>query len=271
MKANRISIALAAILAAGMMAMPVMAKMNESAVPVDTQTAEAAAEKKDSADDILKPGRAWDVDTDMEDQIYTIRIKALGSEKEGYYWENYTGDRGDATCIELLTQSTQEEGLAYAGSFRVVTDQKTSFEDYIRLVYTNGIAVDEYMDFNVLIEDGEFEEITGGSHYLPVSDEDYAKLIEGEWAQEKGGNASLRITLNPESGFDCVLKDAKAKEFSFHAEHDGIKEAFVYKNTDESLGLVAIDPSSESEENIKLIMHDLENAGDEDITFVKAK
>ncbi len=268
MRMNKFGLGVIAVLTAAMMAIPAAA--NEAA-PVNGQAAETAAEEKDTAKDFMKPGRIWDVETEMHDKTYTIRIKALGSEKEGFHWENYTGDRGDASSIELLTQSTMEEGLAYAGSFRVVTDQQTPFEDYIRLVYTDGTAVDEYMDFHVLIDEGEFEEITGGSHYMPVSDDEYAKLIEGEWKEEKDGQTSLKITQNPDGGFDGVLKKAGAEEFAFHADHDCIKEAFVYKDDNENLGLVAIDPSSESEDNIRLLMHDLENAGNEDITFVKAE
>jgi predicted nucleic acid-binding Zn-ribbon protein len=135
----------------------------EAEEAAETEEPEAAEEAEDEQD-FLNPGRAWEVETDMEDQVYTIRIKARGSEKEGYHWENFNGDRGDATVIELLTQSTEEKGLAYAGSFRVETDQKTRFEDYIRLVYTNGISVDEYMDFNVLIEVGELLFLLSGVH-----------------------------------------------------------------------------------------------------------
>ena len=268
MKMNKFSLGLIAVLTAGMMAVPAFAA--QTGAGGTTQEA-AAAEEAEAEPDFLNPGRAWEVETDMEDQVYTIRIKARGSEKEGYHWENFTGDRGDATAIELLTQSTEEKGLAYAGSFRVETDQKTRFEDYIRLVYTNGISVDEYMDFNVLIEDGEFEEITGGCHCMPVDDDDYAKLIEGEWKDENGGEAALKLTQNPAGGFDGTLTNAKAKEFTFHADYDWMNEAYVYKKGEEGLGLVTIHPASESEDKIRLLMHDMQNAGDEDLTFVKAE
>ena len=269
MKKSRFSLGLIAVLTAGMMAIPVLATGTANA---DTsQEAAAEAEEQDFAEEFLKAGRAWEVETDMQDQVYTIRIKAQGSEKKGFYWENYTGDRGDASSIELLTQSTEEKDLAYAGSFRPVTDQKTQFEDSIRLVYTNGIAVDEYMDFKVLIEDGEFEEITGGSHYQSGSDAEYAGIIEGEWKEDKDGKAGLKITRNPDGGFDGVLTDAKAKEYAFHADYDCIQGAFVYKNDDQGMGLFTVDPASESKEKVQLLMHDMENAGDGDLTFVKAK
>ncbi len=271
MKMNKFSLGLIALLTSGLIAIPACAAAADSPAAADTSQETAAVEEEESEKEFLMPGRVWEVDTEMEDQSFTIRIKALGREKEGYQWEYYSGDIGGATAIELLTQSTQEEGLAYAGSFRPVTEQKDHFDDNVRLVYTNGIAVDEYMDFNVLIGDGEFEEITGGSHHLPASD-DYTKQIVGEWKDADGGDAALKITLNPDGGIDGKLTNAKAKEFDFHADFDCIKGSFVYKdNEEEGLGLIAFDPASESEDKIRLLMHDMMNAGDEDLTFVKAE
>ena len=112
MKMNKFSLGLIAVLTAGMMAVPVFAAQTgaggttqEAAAAEETA---AAAEEAEAEQDFLNPGRAWEVETDMEDQVYTIRIKARGSEKEGYHWENFNGDRGDATVIELLTQSTRK-------------------------------------------------------------------------------------------------------------------------------------------------------------------
>ena len=34
---------------------------------------------------------------------------------------------------------------------------------------------------------------------------------------------------------------------------------------------MTIHPASESEDKIRLLMHDMQNAGDEDLTFVKAE
>lgn len=270
MKMNKLALSLIAVLTAGMMAMPVFADGTAASDTADTSEETAAAEEEESEKEFLTPGRVWEVDTEMEDSSFTIRIKALGREKEGYHWEYYSGDTGGATSIELLTQSTQEKNLVYAGSFRPVTDQKYPFDDSIRLVYTNGIAVEEYMDFHVRIEDGEFEKITGGCQHQPAS-ADYSKQIVGEWKEENGSGAGLKITQNPGGGFDGKLTNAKVKEYDFHAEFDCIKGSFVYKDNEKGLGLFAIDPASEGEDKIRLLMHDMENAGDEDLTFVKAE
>ena len=106
---------------------------------------------------------------------------------------------------------------------------------------------------------------------MPVDDDDYAKLIEGEWKDENGGEAALKLTQNPAGGFDGTLTNAKVKEFTFHADYDWMDGAYVYKKGEEGLGLVTIHPASESEDKIRLLMHDMQNAGDEDLTFVKAE
>ena len=67
--------------------------------------------------------------------VLTIRLDG-GPQKDGFYWEYYTGDKGDATFVELITQAN-DDGCAYAGSFKAIEDAGDA-EDYIRLVYTNG-------------------------------------------------------------------------------------------------------------------------------------
>lgn len=312
MKKNLIRFGLISALAVSMFAVPVLAEeaTEETAVEAAAEettedtAVEAAAEETNedtavetAAEETIEAeasdaAQSWEVSGSMEDGIYTISIKATGVEKEGWYWENYTGDKGDATLFEVVTDTTEEEGYAYVGSFRAIEDEG---EDYIRLAHTNGYVVDEYMDFNIRIEGGQIVEENGGSHAMPENDEDLAAYVCGNWQDANERNTFMEITLNPEGGFDGVISDGSGKDgttqiYTFHAFYDVISEAFKYNDggfhaaaitdgTEEEApaeeeagtgeGLVAFDPASASEEDLQLILHDLGYA-DEDVTFVKA-
>lgn len=270
-----------AALAAGMMIMPACAE--------NAEDAEAVTES--AADD---SSQVWESSTSLEDGIFTVYIQSHASDKEGYYWTWYTGDKGDATFYDLLTQSDQEEGYAYVGSFMALEGETA--DDYIRIAHTNGFAVDQYMDFDIRIEDGKITENTGGSHALPVSDEEMDAILSGDWEAEDGSNVFLTLSLNPEGGFDGIVSDGSGRDgiiqlYTFTAEFDAISNAYIYQNggfhtaqiTDGSepekegpaeaaegtgTGLIAFDPASEIPEDLKLLFHD-PSYTDEDITFVR--
>ena len=283
-----------AALAASMLIMPACAEeaadteaVTEAAVETAVETAVEAAD--DSA-------QVWECSSNLEDGIFTIYIQSHADDKEGYYWTWYTGDKGDATLFDLLTQSDQEEGYAYVGSFMALEGE--TGDDYIRIAHTNGFAVDQYMDFNIRIENGKITEHTGGGHALPTTDEEMDPIISGDWEAEDGSNVFLTLSLNPEGGFDGVVSDGSGRDgvtqlYTFTAEFDVISNAFIYQNggfhaaqitdgsepeTEEpaeaaegtSTGLIGFDPMSESPEDLKLILHDL-NYAEEDITFVRAE
>lgn len=267
-----------AVLTTGMMITPACAQDTEAVT-------EPAADES---------AQVWEGSTNLEDGIFTVYIQSNAEEKDGYYWTLYTGDKGDATFYDLLTQSTEEEGYAYVGSFMALEGETA--DDYIRIVHTNGFAVDEYMDFNIRIEDGKITEHTGGSHAMPTSDEEFASFISGDWEAEDGSNVFLSLSLNPAGGFDGIVSDAGGRNglidlYKFTAEYDVISEAFIYQNggfhtaqitdgsepeTDEpaetaegtGTGLIAFDPASESPEDMKLLFHDPAYA-EEDIIFVR--
>ena len=298
MKKNLFHFCMISALAASMLAVPVLAEeaTEETAVEATAEettddTAAPAASEETIEAEASDAVQSWDVSGSLEDGIYTISIKATGVEKEGWYWENYTGDKGDATLFEVVTDTTEEEGYAYVGSFRAIEDEG---EDYIRLAHTDGYVVDEYMDFNIRIEGGQIVEEIGGSHALPENDDDLAAYVCGSWQDANEGKTFMEISLNPEGGFDGVISDGSGKDgvtqiYTFHAFYDVISEAFKYNDggfhaaaitdgTEEEApaeeagtgeGLVAIDPSSPSEEDLQLILHDLGYA-DENVTFVKA-
>ena len=99
-----------------------------------------------------------DTEVECEDGTMTIRIEATENDDPDFWWE-FDRDLEESTgLVDVITDSTQEEGLAYAGSFMAAGDG----EDTIRLLYTDGFVVDMYMDFTVKVEDGKILETTGG-------------------------------------------------------------------------------------------------------------
>ena len=210
-------------------------------------------------------------DGDLKNGVYTIRIKSSSDDKNDYYWESYKGDKGDASFVELIEETNRKKGLAYEGSFRAMEDttDQGDAEDTIRIVHTDGTVVDEYMEFTVEIHDGKIIEADRGSSVLPTPDDTFSPVLCGTWQEKEKGSMTLNISQNPEGGFDLVLSEKtgrKAEETApFTAKYDCILNAFLYKEN----CLIALDPSSEEEKDIRLYLHDNELTGGEDLTFVK--
>ena len=165
-----------------------------------------------------------DVRGDIENGIYTIYIKALESDDENFWWEAYQGDKGDASFVELLTQTTMEDGYAYVGSFRAIDDG----EDTIRLVHTNGHYCDGYLDFIVKTEGGEIKENIGGGEAFGTSGEELAPFFEGEWQEKDGGEKALSLSLGEDGTLKALLTDGEEKSYTMSLFYDCISEALVY-------------------------------------------
>ena len=133
---------------------------------------------------------AAQIETELTDGVLTIRLDG-GPQKDGFYWEYYTGDKGDATFVELITQAN-DDGCAYAGSFKAIEDAGDA-EDYIRLVYTNGTYVYEYTDVNVKIENSQITEKSGGAYVYGVDYKEFADLLAGTWQEENNGTNYLEM------------------------------------------------------------------------------
>ena len=207
----------------------------------------------------------------VEDGILTISIEEDPDEREGFAWELYRGDKGDATLTECITDTTEEEGLAYVGSFRAAPGTEEG-EDYIRIVHTNGKYVDEYMDFNVVIEDGEIKENNSGSHTLPTYAEDLAAVLGGTWQDTADPNTFLEIGVGEDGGLDMVISGAGGKDgmisyYTLTAYFDALQDALVYENGAEHTAAISgeteteadTDESEGSERGVLLI-----EAGDDD-------
>ncbi len=271
MKNNLLKASICTFLIASLMILTVSAKGSSTELPKESSTGKTEAAVSTETDTQTQP--QWKVETELEEGVYTIRILSNGKDKTGYGWQNYTGDKGDATFIELITQTDEEKGYAYAGSFKATDDCKDQgdLEDTIRLVHTDGVVTDEYMEFTLSIKDGKISEAVGGSNCMPTSDDEFSSVLCGTWKEKDKGAISLEISQNPEEGFDCILtgdKDAAATTpYTFTARHDCIQEAFLY---DEGKCLFALDASADDPEEIILYLHDNSHTGGSDLTFVKA-
>ena len=82
MKNNVFRLFMLGTLAASLLIVPAAAEetAEETAVEETAEEAEAAEDTASGAE------QAWDVTGDLEDGIYTISIKAAGTEKEGWWW-----------------------------------------------------------------------------------------------------------------------------------------------------------------------------------------
>ena len=171
--------------------------------------------------------------TSLDDGIFTVSLERIGADRDGFYWELNTGDKGDASLFELLTQTDMEEGFAYVGSFRGL--EGADGEDTIRLVHTNGYYVDEYLDYDITVEDGQIVGNSGGSHTLPTAVADMAPVLGGVWQEENDPNLCMELTPSEDNGFNVTVSDGSGRDgqasfYTMTMYYDCLKEAFIYRN-----------------------------------------
>ena len=51
-----------------------------------------------------------DITTDVADDTITIRIKSNKEQEKDFWWQAYSGDKGDASFMELVTETDMEDG-----------------------------------------------------------------------------------------------------------------------------------------------------------------
>lgn len=219
---------------AGSVAAPETEAPAEEAVSAASETVDAeeeVVEEVESEEETAEAGHFSFPTEEVEfnDGVMTIRLYD-GGNVDGFSWGIYEGDKGDASFAELLTQSTMEEGLDYAGSFRAIPDGGDG-DDYIRLVYSNGIVTMAYYDFFITVADGAIQEDYYTETTMTVYDEDYLPKIEGTW-NEEGGSSYMNISLCEEGGFNVVIYDDTAESetevYTFHAYNDAIMGCMIY-------------------------------------------
>lgn len=208
---------------------------------------EDAADLADSALDALTASSEapFATSTDIENGILTISIdpQAAGGE---FSW-SYDAGTGEGN-VELVTDTTEESGFAYVGSFRALKDG----EDDIRLVFGNGTYVQQYVDFHVKAENGGITEVTEGAYTFPTLHDDLAPVLEGNW-KEADGERYMTIALDGVDGFDVTVSDGSGRDgaqelYTFTAYYDAVEDALVYFDGTKVLAEITEEPEGEAAE-----------------------
>ena len=214
---------------------------------------------------------------DYEDGIMTISIEATDHDDPDLKWEYDQGDKGDASLVELVAESASEEGFSYVGSFRGIEDG----EDTIRLIHTDDFYTEQYMDFNVKIEDGNLTETTGGSYAFPVTADDLLTVIGGTWQSEDDPDTVLEISKADAHGMNFTVsfagEDEEAFEYKMTVYFDAILNAMIYRDGTSSekavtdgTGHFMFDPESEDETDLAVLWSDDTLMEDAQVRFVRA-
>ena len=232
-----------ALLIAGSMAVSLMVPTLSYAAEAQKTETEAKAEAETEAEVMAVSS------VKVEDGIMTIYIDS--DEKDPSLSWQFSREDEENSCIESLTDST-DDGHAYAGSFRAKEGCKET-EGTIRLVHTDGVYTDQYMDFTVAIKDGKITESTGGSHAFPTAASELAPLLEGTWAEKNEGLTMLDISLGEKGGLEFVMSDGNGQDgktsfYTMTARYDAVKEALVYQNGTEHKDVAITDGSEEQTE-----------------------
>ncbi len=228
--------AMCAALAAGVISVPAYALETESE---GTAIAEAEEPVKIHGD----------VECELQDGVYTIRIEALDTDDPDFYWTSQWGDKGDASLVQVLTETDMEDGLAYAGSF--LGEDGADGEDTIRLAHTNGFYTDGYLDFDVRVEGGKIVEEVGGSEGYGATGEDLAPTLAGIW-EEKDGNLVMKIDPSDDRGLEFVIfdgdkEDGQVAYYTMTAYYDTITETLIYQDGTENILSVTDESETEAE------------------------
>ena len=228
MKKSIAFILTAGTLAAVLTTAPFYAQETEDVLP--EVLTEVSSDVSELDTDSQSEPQGTKINTSIENGVLTITIDDPREDNGNLYWTYYTDDKGDASLVELLTQST-DDGVAYAGSFRAIDDGT----DTIRIARTNGTYVLEYEDFEVLCENGEIKEITGGGQAFGVDPEELIEVIGGIWNEKDGGSSVMEFTLGTDGGIDVVVSDGSGKDgvtefYTMTVYYDAIRDALFYNN-----------------------------------------
>ena len=122
----------------------------------------------------------------------------------------------------------------------------------IRLIHTDGFLTDQYMDFEVKVEDGQITENVGGSHTMPTFAKDLAAFLEGTWVEKTEGRTMLDISLGEDNGLDMVMSDGSGRDgktsfYTMTARFDAVKDALVYNDGTEHEAAITDGSGDETE------------------------
>lgn len=231
--------AMCALLSMGLIAAPAFAVTSYAD---ETETADTAMTETEEA--YLIHGN---VESEIKDGVFTVRIESLPTDDPNFHWQSDRSEGADESVVQCLTETDMEDGLAYAGSFRGMEDG----EGTIRLVHTNDVYTDGYLEFNVTVKDGKITENTGGSEGFGATGEDLAPAFVGIW-QEEDGTWFMNVSISEDNALEFVIsneggKDGSTVYYTMTAYYDSLLEELVYVNGTEHAASITDDSETESE------------------------
>ena len=208
------------------------------------ETADQASPEEKGEDTAEEMPAEEEMETELENGILTVRVPhgSHGMDLEGFGWGLYEGDKGDASLTELIADS-QEEGYDYVGSFRALEDAGDG-EDYIRIAYKDGGITLAYLDVRVAVRDGAIREVTGTDGVKSGYEDAYIPFLEGMWAEENEGAASMTVSKGAEGCYEITLAKDTGRNGSvllttMHAWPDAAEGCLVYKDGSEQAAVIS--------------------------------
>ena len=208
------------LMAAGLLAVPICAV----SAYAEESAAEAAEPAAEAGDDLnVFPQQ----ETEINGNTVTIRLLAAGNAIQDNGWEACAGDKGDSSLLELITQSDQEEGCAYAGSFLASDDHDGT--ETLTIVQKDGPAVVRYITFDFKIEGGGIVEQTGGGYGYPANFKELGKALSGLWVSADDSGLDIQFQSETDDGtFDTTVFEGDSGYYVMTTRYDAIKECLVY-------------------------------------------
>ena len=281
------AIVFSGILAAGMMTAASVNVFCQESLPEPVSAAEDAVSSV-SVEEVMSYSGLMKTTVVFEHGNMTIRMESADEGADvpgggdGFFWEYDRSDKGDASFVDLITQSDMEEGYDYVGCFRALPGSGTT-TDTFRIIHTNGFVTDEYDEYEVQIVDDAITETIGGGHVYGIDADAVEKVLAGTWA-EKDGERTMDIRRGDGRSFDVTVSLDGSPVREMTVFYDCVREAFFYRDeprpSDESgesgvyddggaagALVVELDESGTGIETIT--WDDFYDAADESVVFVR--
>ncbi len=191
--------AIAALLLAGALAMTACGGRT-------AETADQASPEEKGEDTAEEMPAEEEMETELENGILTVRVPhgSHGMDLEG---------------------------------FRALEDAEDG-EDYIRIAYKDGGITLAYLDVRVAVRDGAIREVTGTDGVKSGQEDAYILSLEGMWAEENEGPASMTVSKGAEGCYEITLAKDTGRNGSvllttMHAWPDAAEGCLVYKDGSE--------------------------------------
>ena len=105
----------------------------------------------------------------------------------------------DPSVVQLYDADTLD------GTFVVRYDPVGDGDVTVGVRHFSGAACDEVMTWDLHVEDGAVQEVTGGSYAVTVYDEKMDEALVGQWQEKDTQFTTLTIEKNPTRGYDVVV------------------------------------------------------------------